>query len=284
MSLSIIFIMTLCGFLIATVSSSLGIGGGVFSFPLLLYTGRPFLPEEHLAIMGISGSLLMAVLFSASASYKNHQYQQIRYKHALAIAAGALPGSFLATNWAVQINVDSLVFIFAAFLALNGLRGLYRIFLIYRQKSQSETEQTPENPRPLNTLNWSILWFAGLLVGIASALTGIGGGVLMVPLLMNFMRLDPRDAISTSTFCILWITLVGSLGFQYQSLFTDVQLPDPKLGFLYLPLVLPLLAGGVLGGVAGSMIGNRVSPVYLRISLALLQVIIAGRMFYDAFI
>ena len=87
-------------------------------------------------------------------------------------------------------------------------------------------------------------WFPliGLLVGVAAAFTGLGGGFLVVPLLI-YLGFAPQKAVGTSFVAILIISL--SAVFAHQRL-VDV---DWKAG---------LLLG--VGGVAGAQLGARLLP------------------------
>ena len=90
----------------------------------------------------------------------------------------------------------------------------------------------------------SAWWFPliGLVVGIAAAFTGLGGGFLVVPLLL-YLGFAPQKAVGTSFVAILAISL--SAVFAHQKL-VDV---DWKAG---------LLIG--IGGIAGAQLGARLLP------------------------
>ena len=90
----------------------------------------------------------------------------------------------------------------------------------------------------------SAFWFPliGVLVGVAAAFTGLGGGFLVVPLLI-YLGFAPQKAVGTSFVAILAISL--SAVFAHQKL-VDV---DWKAG---------LLIG--IGGIAGAQIGARLLP------------------------
>lgn len=90
----------------------------------------------------------------------------------------------------------------------------------------------------------SAWWFPliGLVVGIAAAFTGLGGGFLVVPLLL-YLGFAPQKAVGTSFVAILAISL--SAVFAHQKL-VDV---DWKAG---------VLIG--IGGIAGAQLGARLLP------------------------
>jgi len=67
-------------FLIAIISAGLGIGGGIFSVPLLLYIGKfHSLPQDSLAHIAIANSLLITLILSSSATYVNIKTKKVHF-------------------------------------------------------------------------------------------------------------------------------------------------------------------------------------------------------------
>ncbi len=110
-----------------------------------------------------------------------------------------------------------------------------------------------------------VLIAIGLAGGILSGAFGVGGGIVLVPLLINFAGLDQRRAAATSLLAILPTSIAGSISYLSQG---EVD----------------LLAAGVIaiGAVAGSILGSnllrRIRLVWLRWLFILMLVIVAVRM------
>jgi len=97
----------------------------------------------------------------------------------------------------------------------------------------------------------------GLVAGFFSALFGVGGGIIMVPLLILVARYSERPAIATSLAAIGLIALVGTVSYTFHG---EVQ-------FGYALLVgLP----GAVGAVAGSAFQQRLTTPVLTFGFAML--------------
>ncbi len=108
---------------------------------------------------------------------------------------------------------------------------------------------------------WVILTVVGLLGGLLSGLLGVGGGILMVPLLIGFAGYDQRRAAATSLAAIVPTALVGSANYLV-------------IGQIDLMAGAIMATGAVAGAVIGSALLARLSVVWLRwMFLALLLVV-----------
>ena len=92
---------------------------------------------------------------------------------------------------------------------------------------------------------------AGGLAGVLNGLFGAGGGLLLVPLLTNWAKLEEKQAFATSVAIILPLSIVsyGLYWWQQGGVFTDT---------------LPYLLGGILGGLLSSRLFQNISAVWLH--------------------
>lgn len=95
---------------------------------------------------------------------------------------------------------------------------------------------------------------SGLLAGAANGLLGAGGGMILVPLLTGWCRLDDKRAFATALAIILPLCLV-SLGVYCTG------------GAVELSVALPYLIGGFAGGLLGGLLFRRVSAAFLHRAL-----------------
>jgi uncharacterized membrane protein YfcA len=96
------------------------------------------------------------------------------------------------------------------------------------------------------------------VVGICSGLFGVGGGVLLVPLLVLLLGFDQHMAQGTSL-----IALVPPTGLLAFLAYYRAHQVNVKVGLLIIP-------GVILGGVAGGELSKRMSPRRMRIVFAVL--------------
>jgi uncharacterized protein len=97
----------------------------------------------------------------------------------------------------------------------------------------------------------------GLLAGLLSALFGVGGGIVVVPLLILFARYSERPAMGTSLAAIVLIALVGSISYAVHG-----EIKPGAAAILGLP--------GALGAVAGAALQQRVANRTLSLAFAAL--------------
>jgi uncharacterized protein len=114
--------------------------------------------------------------------------------------------------------------------------------------------------------NILVLLASGIVVGVGAALTGLGGGFLMVPLLL-FLGYTAQKAVGTSFLAILLISL--SALFAHNKL----QNVDYKVGLL-------LGLGGVIGAQFGARIVEHLSTGQFRRLFAAVLVGLAGFLFF----
>ena len=116
---------------------------------------------------------------------------------------------------------------------------------------------------------WVNLTLIGLLGGLLSGAFGVGGGIIMVPLLVGLAGMDDRRAASTSLVAIVPASSVGVIIYLAQG---QVDLVAGGI----------IAAGAVVGAIIGSRLLRRISLVWLRFMFVALLVVVAARLFIVA--
>lgn len=116
---------------------------------------------------------------------------------------------------------------------------------------------------------WAVSVAAGIVVGLSLGLTGGGGAIFAVPLLVYWIGVDPRTAVSISLVTVAATALVGAVERWW---YGQVEV---RTGLLF-------AAAGMLTAPAGSWLGSQVPPQTLMVAFAGLMVLIAGRMWRKA--
>ena len=114
---------------------------------------------------------------------------------------------------------------------------------------------------------WGVL--AGVAVGIFSGMLGLAGGVVLVPILLYFFKMDQKLAQGTSLAILLPPTGILAFLSYYQRGEADL-----KLGLV-------IAAGVVLGGYFGGAWAGHVPGPVLRKAFAALLVVVAVKMFFE---
>lgn len=92
----------------------------------------------------------------------------------------------------------------------------------------------------------------GLISGIISGLFASGGGLILIPLLVNSLHLSEKEARATTIFCIL--PMVITTGFFYQS-----------KNYIDWKLAIYCSIGGIIGGAVGSFILQKLKAKHLKL-------------------
>jgi hypothetical protein len=108
----------------------------------------------------------------------------------------------------------------------------------------------------------------GLIGGLFSGAFGVGGGIIMVPLLLWLVRLDQRHAAATSLVAIVPTAIVGSLGYLLH-------------GSADLLVALLIAAGGIVGSLIGTRLLRALPLAWLRWLFIALLLGVAIRLFFD---
>lgn len=112
---------------------------------------------------------------------------------------------------------------------------------------------------------WLVLALIGVIGGVLSGAFGIGGGIIMVPLLVALAKLDQRTAAATSLVAIVPTAVVGSITY-----FVNDEI-DLAAGGL-------VSVGAVAGAIIGTRLLRRIPLVWLRWMFIALIVVVAARM------
>jgi len=114
--------------------------------------------------------------------------------------------------------------------------------------------------------NWLIMIGSGIVVGIAGAFTGLGGGFLMVPWLL-FLGYTAQKSVGTSFLAIILISVSALIAHN------KLANVDYRAGFL-------LGMGGILGAQIGARLVEQVSTASFKKIFAF---ILLGLAFYHFF-
>ncbi|MGF1496813.1 MAG: sulfite exporter TauE/SafE family protein [Elainellaceae cyanobacterium] len=235
-------LLFLTGIFTGVLSGVLGIGGGVLLVPALTLFGTSTVQATATSLVGV-------FLSATSGSLQNLRTKQLNWRIALTLGAFGILTAQLGAWLGDRIPDTALSLGFAALLLVTIYLMNLRKRLKQEQSGQGEDE--PDNgDRPdddsgadQQTYRFKPIAGIGLLAGVLSGLFGVGGGVVMVPLQVLFLREPIKVAVRTSLGAIVAIAISGII---QHTLNNNV-------------LWLPGLCIGV-GGVLGAQIGTRLLP------------------------
>ena len=180
----------------------LGVGGGFVMVPLqVIWAGR----TQHRATGTSLAAILPIGVVAAATYYFGRSSPQTDLTVAFFLAVGGIVGAFFGSLAARRISDRALSMIFAVLLVAVGLKEVYDAL------NGAAPHLAASTVPALSPLNYAEITAGGIVVGIASGITGVGGGTLIVPLLGLGFGIGQRIAQGTSLLALLPTSAIGAL-------------------------------------------------------------------------
>jgi len=243
-------VTVLLGFAMGVLSGLFGVGGGVISQP-----GMRLLGLEPLIVIGTA--LPVIIPGAASGSRRYFREGLIRFPAVVATVPAGLVAAVLGSLAAEHVPGDGhlLQLLTAALLLLSSYR-MARGGPPVADEPLAETD-APEAPthEPEGTDSALRCAGIGLIAGGLSGLLGIGGGVIMVPAFVYFVRMEVKSAIATSLVCVGLFAIPGAI-------------THSLLGHVDWRVAAALIVGAIPGARVGASLAIRASDRRLRVTVA----------------
>lgn len=234
------------GLSIGTFASMLGIGGGLLIVPTLsLILHYPIKYAIAVSLIGVSATSLMA-----ASNYLKVGLVDVEL--GITLESSTILGALVGGIVSGYINSRILFLLFSMLV-------LYSAYVMWVGKKVKEVKSGRYQ-------HYKEGIGASFFAGMASALLGIGGGVLKVPIMNLLMNVPVRTAVATSSFMIGMTAVTGV--FPY--------IERGEANFL---MAAPIVIGTLIGAFIGSKLMRRVPTVILRKIFAVLLLFVGLRMF-----
>ena len=268
------FLLLGLGGLVGILSGMFGVGGGFLMTPLLFFIGIP-------PAVAVATEANQIVASSFSGFLAHFRRKNVDIKMGFVLLVGGLIGAAIGVQVFALLReigqVDLLVKL--CYVLFLGIIGILMFFESLRAIRRSKN---PTNKRIIKKRhNWihnlpfkakfrtSGLYISvipptciGFIVGILSAIMGVGGGFIMVPAMIYLLGMPTKVVVGTSLFQIIFVTAFATVMHATTNYTVDMA------------LAVLLLIGGVLGAQIGTRIGLRLKAEQLRILLSLIVMLV----------
>jgi uncharacterized membrane protein YfcA len=278
-----VFVLLAVGGFVGVMSGIFGVGGGFLLTPFLIFLGIPAPIAVATAANQVMGSSVSGVI-------GHWRRGGVDLTMGAVLLGGGLAGSSVGV-WLFGLleslgQIDLVISI--CYVALLGAIGTLMLSeslraIVHRRRNiRSRSPRGPRRYAWLQALPFrmrfrkSRLYISpilpaavGFVVGLLSAIMGVGGGFIMVPAMIYLIGMPTDVVIGTSLLQIIFVTANVTLLQAITTQSVDVV------------LAVMLLLGGVVGARTGVRLGARMANEQIRILLALLVLGVGSRILFD---
>ncbi len=241
-------ILILVGILVGTLSGFFGIGGGMILIPILMFFGI-----DIKTAIGIS--IVQMVFSSIYGSYLNYKKGSLIVGEGVWVGVGGFIGGFMGAYISHLLSATLLEYMFLSLL----------IFALYRLFSSKVSDDGS-----VKTLDPLILFTVGGVIGIFAIALGVGGSILLTPILAGFLHYPIKKAVSAGLFFVAFSSIAGLVSHL-------------SVGDIDLKQGLMVAVASLLGVFVGIWLKDKVSSskhkLYLLIMYSVALLILIKKMF-----
>lgn len=228
-----------------------GVGGGIVFVPGLVYVAGWNIKEA------VAASLVIIIFASITGTIRNARSEDpVDWRVAALLSLAVAPASLIGVAIS-RVSSDTVVEI------------TFSVILLLLAYPTARRRPDFDESKKISRL-W--VFVAGIFIGALSGLVGVGGGVVMVPLMVLGMGIGTKRAVSTSLAVIMFTGVVGSIGYVATGFRGAEQL-------LSLP---PLIVGSMIGAWIGVKVRDPLPENVVRVGFAVFMALTAVRLLTDA--
>lgn len=266
--IQVIIILLLCGIIAGFLAGLFGIGGGVVMVPVMFILLTDMGYEEHAMSMAVATSAAVILPTVLMGIIKNNPGKEFPWRTATILGAGGVVGSIAGSATSVLIPKDIHVIAFSCFLIFLALWMVMKHNKLHHQQSIQE----------------SIILFIiiGIFVGFAAGLFGIGGGVILTPVLTSLLGINIHRSISISLTAMVLIACGSVLSYVILGIGVKGLFPYSigYINIIFAAILVCTSIPAVRWGVNTRLKMNEKILLFLFIAMLM---ILAFRMFFSIF-
>ncbi|MBM4340367.1 MAG: sulfite exporter TauE/SafE family protein [Deltaproteobacteria bacterium] len=257
-----LFIGVGCG--VGFLAGLFGVGGGFILVPVLIFSyEHSNLSPSILTHVAIGTSLLVVVFSGMTSAYQHRKQGNVDWRAVFMIGFSSCITALATTRVAAALSGRHLRIAFAIIIIIAAVRML--------------TESASKAQKKLNLSSRPStqgLIGVGLAAGVVSALAGIGGGLVTIPVMYQILRMPLKLAIGTSSAAIVITALFSVTGYIVNGM-GHPDIPAGNFGFVDFQRGMALAIGTMLLARVGAKVSFKTHPFLLRKLFALFVILMA---------
>lgn len=247
------------------LSGLLGVGGGIIFVPALFFSLSSLgFSEEHAMHIAIGSSLAVVMATGSMSAFSHYKRGGVDIALLRAWSVPIVVGVLLGAVVASSVKSAVLKEIFA---------GMTLLIALYMAFSKDRTDVVP-----LRFLTQTVQKFLAGVIGLVSAMLGVGGAILTVPL-MNYIGLPMARAVGTGAALGVAVAVPGVLSYMVTGFLSGEALPPWSIGYVNLLTVAMIIPSSMLLAPLGVKVSHNMPRVMLRRVFAAVLMIVSVRMF-----
>ena len=271
MTITLFLILLIIGAIVGYYSGLIGTGGNIILIPVFdILFHYLKIPETEVVKFMIAHSFFITAFTGLSVSYKQFKAKNLHVKEVLYISIAGMITAFFLTefikngNWYHKSDFDLVFFTLLLILAIR--------MLFFKQ---------PPPPINDNNLNKPYFPIIGIVAGLISSLSGLGGGIIVIPILTDMLKTPLKKASSISIGVVAMLALPISISYLSIDARSAMQHVLPaQVGYISMFIAAPVLIGVFSTTGWGVRTAQKTDPNKLRLILGIVVIILCAKMVY----
>lgn len=228
----------------------IGSGGSILTVPVLVYL---FGID---AVLATTYSLFIVGATSVVGSVAYFKKRMVNVKTAIVFGIPSIGAIYLTRTYIVPA-IPQVIFNMGSLAVTKNiaLMVLFAVLMIFASYSMIKKDKHPADPAPgKQQLNHLLLFAQGIFIGVITGLVGAGGGFLIIPALVNLLKMPIKTAVGTS---LVVIAINSSMGFLF-------SLPHTSIQWNFLASIAFIAMVGILVGsyISTKIDGKKLKPSF----------------------
>ena len=271
MTITLFIILLVIGAVVGYYSGLIGTGGNIIlipAFDILFHYLQ--IPENEVVKFIIAHSFFITAFTGLSVSYKQFKVKNLYVKEVLFISVAGMITAYFMTefikngNWYHKSDFDLVFFTLLLILAIR--------MLFFKQ---------PPPPISNTHLNKPYFPIIGILAGLISSLSGLGGGIIVIPILTDILKTPLKKASSISIGVVAMLALPISISYlSIDARSAMLHVLPAQVGYISMFIAAPVLMGVLSTTGWGVRTAQKTDPNKLRLILGIVVIVLCAKMVY----